>query len=258
MSSLVRIAENFTNIRSSFRLGPVDIGTHASLIKRKNGKFLMLDSVQLEPSTKAQVDEITERGEKLEAIINTHPFHTVSCEWAHKAYPGAALYGSIRHVEKFPQLPWEKTLVESAEMKEIFADDIQLSIPRGVDFVSSNENVHFSSAVVFHPDSRTVHVDDTFTFVPLPEVAEYVGIKQGKIVLHPTLPLALQQRPGAVKEFREWMNELILQWQIKNICTAHVGNLTEEKNTGESINVRLQDALSMVEPVLYAHEKLYG
>ena len=77
MSTILRVAESFVNIRSSFKVGPLDIGTHCSLVKRKNGKWLMLDSVKFEPTVKEEVDLLTNQGKDIEAIVNLHPFHTV-------------------------------------------------------------------------------------------------------------------------------------------------------------------------------------
>lgn len=77
MSKVIRVADKFVNIRSSFKIGAVDIGTHTSLVKRKSGKWLMLDSVKLESQVKAEVDSITNNGADLEAVLNLHPFHTV-------------------------------------------------------------------------------------------------------------------------------------------------------------------------------------
>jgi hypothetical protein len=77
MASLVRVADSFINVRASFKIGPADIHTHASLVKRKNGKWLMLDSVKMEDAVKAEVDSLTDGGKALEAVLNVHPFHTV-------------------------------------------------------------------------------------------------------------------------------------------------------------------------------------
>ena len=36
----------------------------------------------------------------------------VGCEWAHQTFPDAKLYGTARHKQKFPNLPWESGLME--------------------------------------------------------------------------------------------------------------------------------------------------
>lgn len=82
----------------------------------------------------------------------------VFCQWAHEAYPGAKLYGSSRHTRKQPELPWQKALLDDPATLAEFKDDLDLRIPAGVDFISSNENVHFSSVVAYHPATQTIHV----------------------------------------------------------------------------------------------------
>lgn len=258
MSMFIPIAKGYNSIRGSFKLGVVDLGTQSSLITRKSGKHLMLDALTMEAPVKVQVDKITDGGKSVEAIINLHPFHTMHCEWAHKAFPDAKLYGSERHLQKFPNLPWERELVDSPEMAELFKDDVAFSKPEGVDFISSNEAVHFSSILAFHWDSKTMHVDDTFIYVPTPKVAEYVGIKEGVITLHPTLPGALQHRAGATDDFRDWVHNLTKSWDVENMTAAHSGNLTKSDNTGKTLCERMTDALWLAEPVLKAHETIYG
>lgn len=70
MSKLIRISPSFINIRASFTLGPLDIGAQASLVKRKNGKYLILDSVSLDKSVQTQVAALTDGGKDIEAILN--------------------------------------------------------------------------------------------------------------------------------------------------------------------------------------------
>jgi hypothetical protein len=77
MSSILRVADTFLNVRANFKVGPLDIGTHCSLLKRKNGKWLMLDSVKFEADVKSEIDSLTNAGADIEAILNLHPFHTV-------------------------------------------------------------------------------------------------------------------------------------------------------------------------------------
>ncbi|MFT6377963.1 MAG: hypothetical protein ACJARS_004626, partial [bacterium] len=45
---LIHVADDFWNIRGSFKIfGVVDIGTHASLVRRPNGRFVLLDAYTL-------------------------------------------------------------------------------------------------------------------------------------------------------------------------------------------------------------------
>ena len=84
MSKMISVGRGFWNIRGSFKLGGVmDIGTQSSLVKCKSGDFIFLDACTLSPETKSRVDRLTENGERISAIINLHPFHTVYVESLH-------------------------------------------------------------------------------------------------------------------------------------------------------------------------------
>lgn len=56
----------------------------------------------------------------------------VSCSWVHDAYPTAKLYGSSRHHEKLPSLPWETALLNDPAVLAEFKDDLDLRIPAGI------------------------------------------------------------------------------------------------------------------------------
>ena len=76
-----------------------------------------------------------------------------------------------------------------------------------VDFISANENVHFSSVLVLHRASKTIHVDDTLMYVRLPRMMGAFGLTD-VMSFHPTLPKALEKRAGAARDFRDWTEEL--------------------------------------------------
>ena len=252
------IGDDFWNIRGSFRIGKViDVGTQTSLVRRGNGKFIILDAYTLDGAALKMVNELTNNGKELEAILHLHPFHTVHVKIMHVMFPKAKQYGTARHVERFPTVPWESLRTEDPACHELFADDFEFSVPRGVDFISDNENVHFSSVLAYHPASRTLHVDDTFMHIRLPAPMRLLGLGN-TVSLHPTLAKALEQRPGAAEEFRDWMNEVTEQWSdTENLCAAHTSALLAEDNRGDSIQRRLQKALTKAESTLAAHEKKY-
>ena len=256
---LLRVSEDFWNIRGSYRIGGViDVGTQTSLLRRANGRFIFLDAYTLTSSVSRQVDELTNGGGKVEAILNLHPFHTVHVRRMHQLFPGARLYGTARHLERFPELPWEKARTESAAVHEEFADDLDFSIPRGVDFISADENVHFSSVLAFHRASRTIHSDDTLMYIRLPRLLSLFGLGDS-VSFHPTLAKALQRRPGAAQDFRDWAGELTERWRSAgNLCAAHTAALLERENRGAPIHERLRQALGKVSGTLQAHESKYG
>lgn len=259
MMKLIQIADDFWNIRGSFKIGGVvDIGTQASLVRRANGRFLFLDSLTLDDETTEQVHALTSGGEAVEAVLNLHPFHTVHVKAMHEAFPHARHFGTCRHLEKFPDLPWESLRCEDSALHDEFADELEFSVPRGVDFVSSNPNLHFSSVLALHRTSGTIHVDDTLMYSRLPGPMKLVG-KPDTLLFHLTLSRTLEKRAGAADEFRNWAEELIADWSdAKNLCAAHTAALLDERNGGKPISERIQAALGRVEKTLSRHARKYG
>lgn len=255
---MLKISDDFWNIRGEFKIaGVLNIGTQASLVRRTNGKFVLLDAYTLEGKVKAQVDALTNDGAELEAIINLHPFHTVHVGNIHRQYPNARLYGTQRHLSKFPELPWESALTESAECAALFKDDFEFSVPAGVDFISSNEHLHFSSVLAYHKVSKTIHADDTLMYLRLPGLLGI--IKPPEVAFHMTLAKTLQRRPRAAEEFRRWAKKLAKQWKhAENLCAAHSAALLDSENHSESIASRILAALQKVEKTLRLHEEKFG
>ena len=255
---ILQVSDDFWNIRGDFKIGGIlNIGTHASLVRRANGKFVLLDSYTLQGDVKEQIDAISQNGADIEAIINLHPFHTIHVPKAHEQYPNAKLYGTQRHLKKFPDLPWEKELTESTEFAALFAEDFEFSIPSGVDFISSNENLHFSSVLAYHKASKTIHSDDTLMYLKLPGLLGM--IKKPEVTFHISLPMTLKKQAGAVKEFRDWATELAEQWgDAENLCAAHSETLLGNANQSSSISSRILAALQKVEKILRVHEMRFG
>ena len=148
---VIHVGEAFWNIRGSYRIGGViDVGTQASLVRRASGKFVLLDSYTFDSETRRKVGEMTDGGQNIEAILNLHPFHTVHVQKMHQMFPAATLYGTQRHHDRFPDLPWADLRTEQQALHDLYADDFDFSVPRGVDFISADGNVHFSSVLALH------------------------------------------------------------------------------------------------------------
>ena len=256
---IIEVADGFWNIRGSFKIGGViEIGTQASLVKRSNGRFVFLDSYALSGGVERQVMELTNGGKDVEAILNVHPFHTVYARKMHARFPDARLYGTARHLTRLTELPWEAERTEDPALHAMFSDDFDFSVPRGVDFISSNENVHFSSVLVLHNVSKSIHVDDTLMYIRFPKASRLLGWTDS-MRFHPTLGKALQKRAGAALEFRQWAEGLAERWRgAQNLCAAHTAALTAAKNRGASIHDRVVEALAKARRTLNAHEKKYG
>ncbi len=256
---LVSIADDFWSIRGSFRiLGFLDIGTQASLVKLGSGRFVFVSSYTLRGPLRDQVMNLTDNGAAVDAILNVHPFHTIHCEAMHADFPDAKLFGTERHVELYPDLPWQDVCTEDEEIRAMFADDLEFSVPRGVDFISSNEKLHFGSVLVYHRSSRTIHSDDTLMYLRLPALMRLFGIG-GEVSFHPTLAPVLEKRAGAASEFRRWATELAANWQdAENLCAAHNAVLLAADLRGRSLSDRILEALDEVSGKLDAHERKFG
>ncbi len=175
---IIPVAENFWNIRGSFRIGGViDIGTQASLVQLSSGSFLLLDSYSISEYLQKEIEAILGE-EEIEAILNLHPFHTVHVQRMHELFPDARLHGTQRHLDLFPDLPWEEVRSEDQELHDWYADELDFTIPRGVDFISANENVHFASVMAYHRASGTIHVDDTLMYLRLPRLLSLIGLSE--------------------------------------------------------------------------------
>ncbi len=257
--SIIQVADNFWNIRGSFKIALlVDVGTQASLVRLASGKFVFLDAYTFSNDVADEIAGLTNDGADIEAILNLHPFHTVHVKKTHARYPEARLYGTARHIDRFPDLPWEDETTDAPELHAQFAPDLKFSVPRGVDFISANENVHFSSVLALHAPSRTIHSDDTFNYVGAGSPLRLVGMGD-TVSFHPTLAKALQKRAGAAQEFRNWAGELIEQWRsAENLCAAHTSALLASENTGESLHERLINAFEKTATTLEQHERRHG
>ena len=256
---IIEVADGFWNIRGSFRIkGLLDVGTQVSLVRLSSGKFVFLDSYSLDRATMRTVAKLTGGEENVEAILNVHPFHTVHVERMHELFPLATLHGTARHRARFPSLPWSKTNCEDPALHRRYAEDFEFSVPRGVDFISDNEDVHFSSVLVCHPESGTLHVDDTLVYLRLPGALRALGLGDS-VGFHPTLASALEKRAGAADDFHGWASDLIERWRdAENLCSAHTAALLARDNRGEPLHQRLLKALDKTGRTLERHRREYG
>lgn len=246
---LLQVADGFWNIRGSFSIGIIPIGTQASLVRMDDGRFVLLDAYTLSDELLGQVRDLTSGGRDVDAILNLHPFHTLHVERAHQQFPGARLFGSERHVAKASGLPWQDLRVDDPRLHEEFADGLQFTVPRGVDFISKNEQLHFSSVLAYHPASKTIHVDDTLNYAKLPLIGS-IGLR-----FHPTLKQVLEPRAGAADDFRGWVDETATRWKdARNICSAHNAVLLDD----DGVAGRIQGALKRVERTLKSHQRAHG
>lgn len=219
------LGAGFWNIEGSFRLGGLlDIGTQCSLVRLESGGFVFLDSYKLTGDIRDQVMALTNNGAAVEAVLNVHPFHTVHCADMAKDFPTARFYGSSRHAEQVPQVQWSADLVESDAVAQRYPE-LEFSLPQGIHYISPNDKIHAGSLLVYHPASRSLHVDDTFVSPPAPLLnRKLLKAIVPKLMLHPTTRQALIDAPDAGQQYCDWASKLAQDWQATvNFCAAHSG-----------------------------------
>ncbi len=216
--SIQDLGAGFWNIRGTFRMGGVvDIGAHCSLIQLASGRFIFLDSYALTDEVRDKVMALTDNGQKVEAVLNLHPFHTIHCEQMAKDFPTATFYGSSRHHKKVPNVQWSEDLVESEAVTQRYPE-LEFSIVQGIDYISSNEMVHAGSLLTYHPASQSIHVDDTFISPPTKLLEAILP----EVILHPTTKKALKDKPNAGEQYCDWATNLAHEWRdVRNFCAAH-------------------------------------
>lgn len=221
---LVNLGNGFWNIRCTMKFaGLINLGTQVSIVRLNSGRFVFLDSYALHGEIRDLVMALTKDGSLVEAVLNLHPFHTLHCEAMARDFPNARFYGSERHHRQCPAVFWQTETVESDTVAEIFGDDLQFSLPAGIDYISEDEKVHAGSLLAFHPASGSIHVDDTLNILPVPH---FMRGRIQRLTLHPSLQKALTSDDGAAEDFCAWLEVLGRRWSnARTLCAAHNGVL---------------------------------
>lgn len=212
------LGAGFWNIRGTQRVGGVvNVGTQCSLVRLQSGNFIFLDSYTLEDEIRKQVMALTDHGDKVEAVLNIHPFHTLHCAQMVKDFPKAVFYGSARHPEQVPEVDWSDDLVESAAVAKRYPE-LEFSLPKGIYYIDPDEKLHAGSLLVFHPASKSLHVNDTFMTPPL----KILDAILPEVLLHPQTKSALIDASDAGKQYCDWATDLASQWsETRHFCAAH-------------------------------------
>ena len=254
--TITQIGTDFWRIQGEHRIGGLlDVGTQCSLVRLADGRFVFLDSYTLPGPVMEEVYSIVGSADTVAAILNLHPFHTLHCAWMHHAFPSAALYGTARHIDRLPDLPWQTTRCEDAALRQTFGADFAFSVPEGMPLVCDSESVHFSSILAYHRASGVIHVDDTLNFLDKGGPLALLPMNR-RLDFHPTLAQALDPRASAADEFREWAIALGIEWaDARTIATAH--NSVRELEPEEFPKL-IGEALGRVKPVLDRHRAKHG
>ncbi|CAF2829691.1 unnamed protein product [Rotaria sp. Silwood2] len=226
-NKLYLIGPKFWNVRGRFIcLKVIDIETQMSIIQLRNGKFLVIDTINMNNRLRQEIDNLTNNGDNIEAVIGTHPFHTLSFTAFYKAYPKAAYYGTPRHLRRLTEIPWAGDLQDRSVRKK-WEPDVEMRIPAGAEFINPQPEStnHFISVFVYHPTSQTLHVDDTIMYAEKPGfLLRILGCKHGSMAFHPSIKTSgLYPTCDAPYVFRDWMRTVLCDWCFENICCAHMG-----------------------------------
>ena len=160
--------------------------------------------------------KLTNNGQDVEAVLNVHPYHTVHCEQMAKDFPQAIFYGSRRHPQQVPAVNWSSDLVESKAVAERYPE-LEFSLPKGIYYIAPEEAVHAGSLLVYHPTSKSLHVDDTFMTPPI----KILDAVLPEVLLQPDTKKALKDDPDAGKQYCDWATQLAHDWDVRYFCAAH-------------------------------------
>ncbi|KAI9365375.1 hypothetical protein DFJ73DRAFT_772316 [Zopfochytrium polystomum] len=211
---LIEVAPGFYTIQTSFEVAKgIDVGTQMSLLKLSSGKYLVIDTVDPDTAVKAAIDKLTDGGKLIQAVVGSHPYHTVYFKKFQELYPDAEYWGTKRHLRVLPDVKWTGDISTALTR---WSPDVSLRIPSGADFDDPQpESNHFSGLFCLHHASRTLHVDDTLVLAG-PSVDATVrgilGIAAGEVGFHPTL--------GGVGGSSE---AVVAEWEFENLVAAHRG-----------------------------------
>ncbi|KAL0486705.1 hypothetical protein AKO1_001625 [Acrasis kona] len=233
----VEIGKDFYNIRGDWfeviQGVKYNLRTHMSLIRLASGKFLVIDTIEMNNELKSNIDKLTNNGSLIEAVVAVHPFHTTFFKPFYAIYNRTAsgrpirYFGTPRHLRNIKDVHWDGDLTNPS-IRKLWNPEVDIQIPKATEFINPQpeESNHFSGAFAFHRPSKTVHIDDTFIYAEDdgPEVA-LLGAKKGDLIIHPDVDNGIKQYHNAPYEFRDWVYQIIKDFQFENILTAHCGNL---------------------------------
>lgn len=233
-TNFIEIAPGFWHLRVPFYVGKgplkLDISNHMSVCQLSSGAFVCIDAVQLSSSAKAELDQITDNGQLLVAVVTTHPFHTSYIEALHELYPSSATrkwFGCPRHLRKFPNISWAGDL-NTCQARNALEPDIAMQIPAGMEFVDPQpaSTNHAATVFVLHRPSKTLFVDDCLMYFDKPStLMRIAGKSAGSLHFHSMLMnQSLYPTAEAPIEFQSWLTKLLEDWQFDHLVAAHIGN----------------------------------
>ncbi|KAJ1567191.1 hypothetical protein HK405_006828 [Cladochytrium tenue] len=220
---LVEVAPGFYTLKTDFKIYGINIGSHMNFLRLSTGKFLVVDTVELDAASRAAVDKLTDNGALMEAVVATHPFHSLFFKPFQAVYPNPPYYGCPRHIRKCEGVTWAGNILENLDRWE---PDVSIRAPEGTDIVNPKpEYNHFAGLFVFHRPSSTLHIDDTVGLGDHPGfLGRLLGQRDGKMSFHPMLTgPGLLPDADAPSKFRCFIEAVVVDWKFENLVAAHRG-----------------------------------
>jgi len=234
----VLIGPGFWNIRAPF----ANVGTQMSLAQLANGKFVIVDTVDVDDELKGEIDDLTKNGTLMVAVVATHPFHTTYFPSFYALYPKVPYYGTPRHLKMFPNIPWAGSTYE-CNIRQMWLPEIHMRIPRGANFVTDGS--HFSGIHLFHTASKTFHIDDTLIIHQPSNDMTFESTLKGSGLFH------VGAAPYA---FRDWVQKYINEWDFENIVAAHNG--VKLKVAKDAVKTLLNSTLAELDTLTDTYTKM--
>jgi hypothetical protein len=241
---LTELGPGFYALRHSLVMsGLVDISSQMAFIRKKNGRFLVLDTVQVDDLSpqKNAIDTLTQQGELIDEVIAVHPFHTLHFSAFNKMYNKKgkiSFYGTTRHIEVIKDVSWDAETVDilldslrtsKGEIKQGWIDSgIHISIPPGMHFTNYVIDDHVAGLFTFHEASKVLFSTDTIMYFN-----EHRGCllscctRRDSMMFHLdmlTLGRGVTTRKGDARKFMEYFENTILQYNFDIVCTGKQAN----------------------------------
>jgi len=225
---LNRVGHNFYHATDSLIINGFDIGVQMNFVQLNSGRFLVLDTIALNASFINEINVLTNNGSLIEAVLGTHPFHTLFFPAFYKQFPNAKYYGTPRHLKVVPQVKWTGSLWDC--QNRVLWPEVKMRIPRGAEFVDPQPPAtnHFSGIHVYHAQSGVLHIDDT------------INVIFGILSFHPTIVTSgLYHIPEAPLAFGFFVQNMLNDWSLSTICCAHKATPYCNKNAASAIQTLL-------------------
>jgi hypothetical protein len=127
-----QVGPNFYHATDSLYINGLDIGVQQNFVRLNSGRFLILDTIALNGTLLNEINVLTKNGTLIEAVIGTHPFHTLFFPAFYKQFPNTKYYGTPRHLRVVPSVKWTGTIWDCDN--RILWPEVSMRLPRGIEF----------------------------------------------------------------------------------------------------------------------------